>query len=397
MRRFRLALGILLLFAMLGGCIGGKTNDDPVLIGSNSVGHGEQPVSTKDFELPNEPGPELIQYFSSQKDFMREGRYALRIPYGIKKIFLLDGQILVQSFNNQIWSLDSTSLIVEWTWSGIVGELAYAPAVNNFSAYFIARDRLYSVDRSEGFERWRYDLPFPSSSAPASVDNYVYIGGWDGRLYCVVDDIRNGGLAWYHQVGDQITTTPMVATILRNTWVHTVSDDGHYMKFRPDRIQSNPHAKMFQIENGAAGEMATDGNLAFIASPDYNVYAMHPLEGPKWVFLSENRCMDGCVVQDDIVYARNEKTMLALNAKTGERLWDNELLTEFIVKLKRYSYFKTVDGRIVGVDNETLNKSGKIAWSTSIGPFDYVLHSPDEARLFVATESGYILSYEEHY
>lgn len=386
MRRLAIALGVLAILALVvGGCSDSAAKH-------TLVDYGEQPVIQQDASLPNEPPAQLVNYFSSL-EHLQPARQALRIPTGIKKIFLCDDQFLIQANSNDVWCLDAKTLVVEWKWMGIVGELSYDPAWNPFTFYVVARDRMYALSRQTGEERWRFDLPFSPSCAPVAHDYYILMGSWDGRVYCCVDDITTARVAWYHSIGAPVRSTPMVANIVDNTWFHVVADNGSYSKYLPNRTKNVPHRSQVTIGAGCRGPMAHDSKLAYIASLDYNVYAFHPIEGVRWVVRTEDECNRGAFLQDGTLFVRNSKQMIALKAENGDTMWVDKSLDRFLVKLKRYHYFVSTDGRLVGLSNKDWQKM----WSIDLKPFDFQFYSETLPYLYVATKDGYIMSYEEKF
>ena len=58
---------------------------------------------------------------------------------------------------------------------------------------------------------WNYTTGGYVESSPAVVDGRVYIGSWDGKVYCL--DAETGELIWNYKTGDLIWSSPTIANI----------------------------------------------------------------------------------------------------------------------------------------------------------------------------------------
>jgi outer membrane protein assembly factor BamB len=77
---------------------------------------------------------------------------------------------------------------------------------------------------------WKFNTGDPIYSSPAVADGKVYIGSYDGKVYCL--DARVGRLLWSYQTDDIIHSSPAVA----DNMVFVGSYDGNPYCFGPAQV-----------------------------------------------------------------------------------------------------------------------------------------------------------------
>jgi len=172
------------------------------------------------------------------------------------------------------------SHIVDWSIDD------YAPSssaivVNNF-LYFGSSDyRLYCLDANDGSVEWSYLTGATVVSTPSVVDDYIYFGSNDNNIYCL--DANDGSVEWSYLTGGGVWSSPAVVN-----------------------------------------------NRVFIGSSDNKLYCLDATNGNYlWNYTAGYAVSASPVVSDDKVYfgyreGSNGKFM-CLNAIDGIPVWNSSL------------------------------------------------------------------------
>ena len=93
-----------------------------------------------------------------------------------------------------------------------------SPAVVNDRVYVGSFDkRVYCLDAATGDVVWNYTTEGFVASSPAVADGKVYIGSDDGYLYCL--DADDGSLVWRFPTGGEVKS-PRWFLRVGSTWAH---------------------------------------------------------------------------------------------------------------------------------------------------------------------------------
>lgn len=108
------------------------------------------------------------------------------------------------------------------------GTVRSSPAVVEETVYIGSNDgRLYALDMSTGEEEWTFETDGPVVSSPAVVDGTVYIGSTDHTVYAL--DAETGTKEWVFETDGAVRSSPTVAET-RQSSIHRLlaigSDDG---------------------------------------------------------------------------------------------------------------------------------------------------------------------------
>ncbi|OLT11413.1 hypothetical protein BJF79_24095 [Actinomadura sp. CNU-125] len=152
-------------------------------------------------------------------------------------------------------------------------------------------DALHAVDAENGDGMWRFDAGNEIDTKPVFAEGRVYFGSIDGSLYAV--DADTGREAWNHRF-DGPEWDPAMAD---NAGYPTVADGVVY------------------YENGVYV-------CAFDADTGRRLWTYEP-GASDGIMLLDVR--DGRVLFRDGVEGDGDETLYALDARTGERLWDDTL------------------------------------------------------------------------
>lgn len=108
------------------------------------------------------------------------------------------------------------------------GKVRSSPAVVDETVYIGSGDgRLYALDMITGEKEWTFETGAPVYSSPAVADGTVYVGSNDHSVYAV--DAQTGTKAWEFETGDAVRSSPTVAETIYSSIDKLLaigSDDG---------------------------------------------------------------------------------------------------------------------------------------------------------------------------
>lgn len=112
---------------------------------------------------------------------------------------------------------------------------------------------------------------FVSSQIAADYESpvHVFVGGYDDRLYAI--NVKSLQRDWKYTTGGDIRSEPLV----RADKIYFLSEDGRL--YLCDERWGERITRPFATENGIAGSMGIDGDILYLASSDFNLYALHRL------------------------------------------------------------------------------------------------------------------------
>jgi outer membrane protein assembly factor BamB len=232
-----------------------------------------------------------------------------------------DGQLIVGSYNNVLYSLNPQNGQVNWSFEEAKGRYIGAPLVTLTGIFAPSADNnLYALD-FHGNQIWGpFATEEPIWAQPATDDQCecIYIASMDHKIYAL--DSANGDLKWKtDDLGGSIVSTP------------ALSDDRHL------------YVGTFANEMLAID--ASNGNIL-------------------WRFTTQDWAWAGPAIKDDTLYFGDlSGTFYALDRNNGQQRWQIQpggsivgrpLITEEGI------YFTTEDGSLISTDSD-----GAIRWNQS--------------------------------
>ncbi len=122
-----------------------------------------------------------------------------------------DGDYYAATYDGDLFCLDIRDGSVRWK-AKTFDDTDASPVVSGDNVYIASEEvvsHLYSFDRENGDEVWRYsDNKHGFWSTPAVVGDRVWIGGDDQNLHCV--DARSGEGIWKFKTGGAVWSSPCV-------------------------------------------------------------------------------------------------------------------------------------------------------------------------------------------
>jgi outer membrane protein assembly factor BamB len=212
-----------------------------------------------------------------------------------------------------------------------------SPAVHNGKVFVptwpdmdfnkIGKMGLVCYDATTGVELWTNELggtDVGSVSGAAIADGQVYLGGTDGRLYCI--DEETGEKLW---VSDQIDTTGYFgltsSPLAYGEMIYALSaSDGVLHAFRSD----GSVAWTFETGNGVlsfTSPAGYDGRI-YCAGSRSQIFCIDPAtpQSPVWTFSQGGSVKSSPVIgEDGTVYFTTNSRCYALDGTTGTELWNS--------------------------------------------------------------------------
>ncbi len=138
-----------------------------------------------------------------------------RITFYANPVLTPDGkQLLVPSYDHNLYSLNPATGVVDWTFSGSKNRLIGSPLVINNLAYQPSSDRsIYAIDLTTHSQVWQQNTGGPLWAAPTTdpTCNCIYVASMDHYLYKF--DATNGRvLQKSKDLGGAIVSTPVVGS-----------------------------------------------------------------------------------------------------------------------------------------------------------------------------------------
>jgi outer membrane protein assembly factor BamB len=205
--------------------------------------------------------------------------------------------------------------------------------LENYMLFYAGKATTSATAETPHRELWKFQTGDRITSSPLLAEGKVYFGSDDHNLYAV--DIDSGKQEWSFTADSPIRSNPKL--------------DGASI--------------IFQSHSGTVYRLDAD-----TGKPQWSVPAAEPIvsgEQDEWDYYDSSASID-----EDALYVGNANAeILALNADTGERLWEyqaNAPVKSSPVHDETSVYFGDWDGYIYA-----LNKNnGKLRWSIRADPYD---------------------------
>jgi outer membrane protein assembly factor BamB len=174
------------------------------------------------------------------------------------------------------------------------------------------------------------------TSSPAKVNNVVYVGSEDGKLYAF--NVSDGSQRWSFTTGDAIKSSPAVA----NGVAYVGSNDGYLYAVRTSngeqrwraytggQVASSP-AVVLNVHDVGCPESPTVHDVVYVGSANNRLFAFDASSGSElWETSMDGQVLSSPAVANCIVYVGTSNELgdglsngklHALNALTGQRFW----------------------------------------------------------------------------
>jgi len=212
-----------------------------------------------------------------------------------------------------------------------------------------------------GDKVWHLETDDWVRSSPTVVDQTVYVGGWDGRLYA--REATDGTEVWTFETGGIVWSPPAVVgetvyfssddgslyavdtTTGEQEWSTelsglmsspTVADGSVYIGSRDNKLYAFDATNGDELWSFEAGDWIRSsptvvGNTVFVGSEDESLYAIDTETGDEnWSFDANGPVLSSPTVADGTVYVgsyddESNNALYAVNTASGEQEWNLEI------------------------------------------------------------------------
>ncbi|MHA2248656.1 MAG: outer membrane protein assembly factor BamB family protein [Candidatus Hodarchaeales archaeon] len=201
-------------------------------------------------------------------------------------------------------------------WSYTTGDnVRSSPAVADGKVYIGSWDgNVYCLDANTGGYIWNYTIGVYAFSSPSVADGKVYIGSYDGNVYCL--DANIGGYIWSYTTGDYVGSSPAVV----DGKVYIGSDDDNVYCLDAN---TGGYIWNYTTGDGVFSSPAVADGKVYIGSKDDNVYCLDANTGGYiWNYTTGDMVWSSPAVADGKVYIGSwDDNVYCLDANTGGYIW----------------------------------------------------------------------------
>jgi len=359
---------------------------------------------------------------------------------GLFSVQVIGDQVLVQGRSGIITVLDATDGSTVWrAQPGHPYNVYHGLTYNSRSVFAVRGAMFYALDRKTGKQLWEFSLPHGASAAPLADDERFYVCLLTRELYCyelpefsaakakatqseeevppakpavegsgksekgTAADSEPGASSGYGAAGSTAAKSD-VSTEPRHLWTYGAETrlervplgtgdylavsgvDGIY--FATSKFTGKLQYRL-RAEAAVTAPLGQYGNTAYMASQDFNVYAVD-IEGGQilWRFTASGPILQKPEVNDDDVYvAPFHAGLYRVHRATGRQVWHNKNANRFLAANKKFVYGTDRTGRLLVLDR------GRGNVLASYDARDYVVPVANELtdRVFLASNDGLIV------
>jgi len=337
-------------------------------------------------------------------------------------------QLVVQTLYGAVYLIDAETGDILWrTPVGIPSWNAQPVGYNEQNIFVTRREILYILNRDNGTQRYYtldkdtklptngFSLPAPSSAAPRADNDMIFIcmghkleayllpvfGSTEesikkftaiaGRELSAIEhrEVLEKSAAlppllqWNFQEADMNLEQPPV---IGDANMAVVTSAGKVLTFNKfDR--SKPYE--FQTNGNVSAAMGKYGNMAYIGSEDYALYALNmENQSLAWRFLASAPILKRPEVTNrDIFLSSHRKGLYRLQRETGRAVWLNNQADRFLSTNQKYVYALDPTGVLLVLDYARGSLLGRHDMR------DWIIPVPNDFndRLYLANHDGQIL------
>jgi outer membrane protein assembly factor BamB len=363
-------------------------------------------------------------------DGMRDGFFSIQILDG--------GQLLVQTRSGGVVLIDAATGATLWRARQGQPYAVTQPLGYNRSLVFqVSSNRLYALSRATGQQQWDMVLPNAPSAAPVADEENIYLCLGTGRIYVYELPVlgtrpvvaapkppepeepaggqfyaryRSGGRA-LESLGGSSYLKPRAAPPQgpqpRLLWQYTVGSgrleqaplltpefltlaDSNGVFYTTSKF-TNRELYRFRADAAVSAPLGQYGESAYIASQDFNVYALDIVTGKiVWRVLGGAPILTRPYVTDEDVYVVPTRAGLyRINRLTGEITWLNRAGAHFLAMNPKFVYALDLSNRLLVID-----RARGTTLSTYDDTRDFVFPIGNELndRIYLAANDGLLIS-----
>jgi outer membrane protein assembly factor BamB len=279
---------------------------------------------------------------------------ALAVPARADNLMFRGGTGLTGSYAEKI----SLPLAMNWRYTTAFAPYnTSSPAVAGDTVYFAGGNRVYAVSAESGSLKWQFPADQPLStliaSSPAVVDNTVFFGALDGKLYALRSD--SGKQIWAFDTRSTIGSSPTVVDGV----VYFGSGDGRVWGI--DAKTGDPSGLWkggLKSTDEITGAPAVANGFVYALSLDQNLHAIGSATAKeRWQVRVPGSVLNKSpVAAGEYVYVANGPNIHCFSGRSGVMRWVQNLNSDVSVTPAVSDdgiFVVTNDGRVRSFDTRT--------------------------------------------
>jgi eukaryotic-like serine/threonine-protein kinase len=283
-----------------------------------------------------------------------------------------EGTIYVSTITGRIFALNPSDKKIKWHLN-IGSPIVSTPLIHNqilvvanYDSWvkgtsFVGMNFLFGVDRENGKQIWKFDIPGDVFSSPCLAGgNMIIVGSISGAVFAL--QVNSGDLLWKFETGGQVWSSPSY----NGNNIFIGSDDGFLYCLDKDgkllwktklngKVRSSSPCLSFNEENP----------LVFIGTYSGGMFCLNQLTGEiRWSKQIKQPVMASpSILKDKVFFATSDNKLYCLRKNNGLKIWDFETggkiwSSPSISEYDNVLFFGSLDAHIYGINIDT----GKQTW-----------------------------------
>lgn len=317
----------------------------------------------------------------------------------IANLYLRDEILVAVTESSYLYAFDRKTGEPLWVYK-VGHKLDYAPTKYKDKLFVLSMGHLHVISTITGGQLLKRELTFVPCSSVCATDRYVFIAGWDRFVYAVNPDTARHD--WRFRLDDHVWSTPV--EVEGSLYFATMDNRVYSISSQTgDRIKEWGEDSIFHTfgSNKAHLTATDDPPVLFVASRDYNLYAINRITGiVNWKFESGGEINKQPLNIGNAVYCISQREagkssiMHALDVESGNLKWEIANGRSIYFQGKYHVWIMKYGKNLIGVNPKT----GKTTKEFSLGMFSHFTSNTNDDLGFVgymATDDGYIFAVEE--
>lgn len=243
---------------------------------------------------------------------------------------------------------------------------------------------VFGVDADTGELLLRQGFDSLVNTPPIVEGDVVIVGSNSGELFGHF--LATKFKAWGHAINGSLEVQPVMVDGV----VGIVSSLGRVLFVDPVSFRQTGQAQIFA---GPGAPLGAGNGLLFVPSLDQSLWAFNPRERAEvWRYRTPDAVREPAVFHNGVVYcAFREAGMTALNADTGEVLWENPNQRGRIIGARNNKLLAWDNGRLSVIDPQR----GVILDSISVPNVLFIqTDSFSDGNLYITSNEGVVARFE---
>ena len=259
-------------------------------------------------------------------------------------------------------------------------------AKDQANAVVIATTRkIYFIDRLKGKRLREMKLRFSAGTGAISTDRFVYVGGVNGRMYCLRYASGENDYPiteWEVQTGGPISSMPQ---LVGNVIFFASEDRNVYAASAADKVKIWSH----ELGQPIFADLVADPSGVYVGCADRSLYCFDPAGGEqRWRLRTGAEIRRRPHLAGKTLYQYSENAgIAAVRPSDGKELWRFKKATRFISLDGKLVNLLTADGKIVRVNAAT----GKLVAALPTAGVNTIAPNEHDGTMFVGTDEGRLM------